>query len=59
MLRALVYLKRISKALDRIAAAQENMSVPVEHGRRLKLAEVFTPSTDQINDIYDEEAAER
>jgi len=57
MLRALVYLKRISKALDRIAEAQER-SIPVDMTRRPKLDQVFVPTTDEMNDLWSEEHGE-
>ena len=57
MLRALVYLKRISVSLDKIARAQEAQSAPVIPPRRPKLAEVWTATPDKMNELYDEDQA--
>lgn len=55
LLRALVYLKRISRSLERIAQAQENASVAIQIPKTPRMAEVFVPTVDQINEMYEEE----
>lgn len=54
MLRALVYLKRITKALESIALTQSELANPPK-AKRPKLAEVHTPSIRELNDMYREE----
>lgn len=53
--RAIVYLKRISICLERIARAQENASVAITPPRPTKFAEVFSPTVEERNRLYDEE----
>lgn len=56
MLRALVYLKRISRDLGSIAASQKRMvelSEPqMPRAKHTRVAEVFTPSIEQMNEAY-------
>ena len=58
-LRALVYLKRIARAQERQATALEQISQgsSVPQKRTPKLAEVFTPSTEEMNRNYREQHA--
>lgn len=58
LLRALVYLRRISKALERIADAQEIQTIPVTPTRRPKVAEVWVATPDKMNELWREENPE-
>ena len=54
MLRAVVWLKRGALALERIAKAQETMATPQKR-KQPRMAEVFAPTTSDMNEIYREE----
>jgi hypothetical protein len=51
-------MRRGVKALERIATAMERAQQPPER-RRAKVAEVFTPSREEMADIYEEEREKR
>jgi len=57
-LRAIGLMRRGVKALERIATAMERAQQPPER-RRAKVAEVFTPSREEMADIYEEEREKR
>ncbi len=50
-LRAVALLRRIAVAMERIAAAQELQASPIKR-RSPKLAEVFTPSVEEMNEEW-------
>ncbi len=54
MLRAVVWLKRGALALERIAKAQELQATP-QKKKAARMAEVFSPSTTEQNEIWRED----
>ena len=59
LLRALAYLKRIARAQERSAAALEAMAEGnrAEERPKPKLAEVFAPTTEEMNRMWRDEHA--
>jgi hypothetical protein len=55
-LRSLVYLKRISLAMERIAVSIELRGRPTER-KRAKVGRVFTPTTEELNAVWRAEQA--
>lgn len=65
-LRALAYLKRATRALESIAESQrvlaaqgEERATAFQKKRVPKMAEVFTPTVENLNKLYEEDHGSR
>ena len=55
MLRAVAWLKRAALALESIAASQRLLAEEHKKRKSPRIAEVFVPSTEEMNDRFIEE----